>query len=155
MPFELKRAHTIDQETNHINGNTPPQVKVEIDKISVHVESPNQVNIFSESVSIEFELLVTIVIIPDVLVTHLIAKLYKSCLIAMASQTMLAGMKFSINGTPNSHEWSNFQSVKSSVHNLQVGRLIKNKTEMQFSLIPSALKIGTLITLPSMKSTEH
>ncbi len=50
-------------------------------------------------VSIEFFLPVTIVIIPDVLVT----KLYKPCLVAMASQTMLAGMKFSITGTPNSH----------------------------------------------------
>ncbi len=48
--------------------------------------------------------IVTIVIIPDVLVTNLITKLYKSCLVAMASQTMLAGMKFSITGTPNSHE---------------------------------------------------
>ncbi len=46
---------------------------------------------------------VTIVIIPDVLVTNLITKLYKACLVAMASQTMLAGMKFSITGTPNSH----------------------------------------------------
>ncbi len=46
---------------------------------------------------------VTIVIIPDVLVINLITKLYQSCLVVMASQTMLAGMKFSITGTPNSH----------------------------------------------------
>ncbi len=51
---------------------------------------------------IEFFLPGTIVIIP-VLVTNLITKLYQSCLVAMASQTMLAGMKFSTTGTPNSH----------------------------------------------------
>ncbi len=51
--------------------------------------------------SIELFLLVTIVIIPDVLVTNLITKLYSSCLVAMASHTMLAGMQFSITGTPN------------------------------------------------------
>ena len=53
--------------------------------------------------AIEFCLPVTIVIIPEVLVTNLITKLYQSCLVAMTSQTMLAGMKFSITGTPNSH----------------------------------------------------
>ena len=58
---------------------------------------------------IEFYLPVTIVIIPDVLVTNLITKLYKSCLVVMASQTMLAGMKYSITGTPNSHNWVNTQ----------------------------------------------
>ncbi len=52
---------------------------------------------------IEFFLPVTIVIIPDVLVTNRITKLYQSCLVVMASQTMLARMKFSITGTPNSH----------------------------------------------------
>ncbi len=55
------------------------------------------------STAIEFYLPVTIVIIPDMLVTNLITKLYQSCLDAMASQTMLAGMKFFINGTQNSH----------------------------------------------------
>ncbi len=45
---------------------------------------------------IEFFLPVTIVIIPDVMVTNAITKLYQSCLVVMASQTMLAGMKFSI-----------------------------------------------------------
>ena len=53
--------------------------------------------------AIEFFLLVTIVIIPDVLVTNLITKLYLSCLVVMACQTMLAGMKFFITGTQNSH----------------------------------------------------
>ncbi len=53
--------------------------------------------------TIEFFLPVTIVIIPDVLVTNLITKLYKSCLIVMTFQTMLAGMNFSITGTQNSH----------------------------------------------------
>ncbi len=53
--------------------------------------------------TIEFYLPVTIVIIPDVLVTNLITKLYQSCLLVMTCQTMLAGMKFSINGTQNSH----------------------------------------------------
>ncbi len=53
--------------------------------------------------TIEFFLPVTIAIIPDVLVTNLITKLYQSCLVAMASQTMVAGMKFSTTGTPNSH----------------------------------------------------
>ncbi len=38
------------------------------------------------------------------LVTQVITKLYQSCLVAMASQTMVAGRKFSINGTPNSHD---------------------------------------------------
>ncbi len=50
-----------------------------------------------------FYLNVTIVIIPDVFVTNLITKLSKPCLVVMACQTMLAGMKFSITGTPNSH----------------------------------------------------
>ena len=56
--------------------------------------------------SIEFLLPVTIVIIPDVLVTNLITKLYQSCLVAMASQTMQAGMTFSITGTPNPHVYT-------------------------------------------------
>ena len=46
--------------------------------------------------SIKFFLPLTIIIISDVLVTNLITKLYKSCLVAMSFQTMLAGMKFSI-----------------------------------------------------------
>ncbi len=37
------------------------------------------------------------------LVTNLITKLYSSCLFAMASQTILAGMKFATTGTRNSH----------------------------------------------------
>ncbi len=53
--------------------------------------------------TIEFFLAVTIVIIPDVLVTNLITKLSQSCLVTMASQIMLAGMKFSITGTPDSN----------------------------------------------------
>ncbi len=54
--------------------------------------------------TIKFFLPVAIVIIPDVLVTNLITKLYESRLAAIASHTMLAGMKFSITGTPNSHD---------------------------------------------------
>ncbi len=42
--------------------------------------------------------------IPDVLVTNIITKLYESCLVVMASQTILTGMKFTITGTHNSHE---------------------------------------------------
>ena len=53
--------------------------------------------------TIEFFLPVTIVIIPDVLVTN-ITKLYQSCLVVMTCQTMLAGMKLSMSGTQNSHE---------------------------------------------------
>ncbi len=53
--------------------------------------------------AVKFPLPVTIAIIPDVLVTNLITKLYQSCLVVMTSQTMQAGMKFSITGTQNSH----------------------------------------------------
>ncbi len=51
---------------------------------------------------------VTIVIVPDVLATNLIKKLYQSCLFVMACLTMLAGMKFSITGTQNSQAKRSF-----------------------------------------------
>ncbi len=44
-----------------------------------------------------------IVIIPDVLVTNLITKICKPCLVVMACQTMLDGMKVFITGEQNSH----------------------------------------------------
>ena len=53
--------------------------------------------------TIEFCLPVTIVIIPDMLVTILITKLSIPCLDVMTCQTRLAGMKVSITGTQNSH----------------------------------------------------
>ena len=72
--------------------------------IPPHIPTISRQGIDIYSTAIEFYLPVTIVIIPDVLVTNPITMLYKSCLLAMASQTMLAGMEFSITGTPNSHE---------------------------------------------------
>ncbi len=63
----------------------------------------NQTPLSKYGGAIEFYLPVTVVIIPDVLVTNLITKLYQSCLVAMACKTILAGMKFSITGTQNSH----------------------------------------------------
>ncbi len=56
---------------------------------------------FNEIRPIEFP--VTIVIILAVLVTNLITKLCKLCLVVMACWTMLAGMKVSITGKQNSH----------------------------------------------------
>ena len=47
----------------------------------------------------------SIVITPDELVKNIITKLYKSCLVVMAYQTMLAEMKFSITKAQNSHEY--------------------------------------------------
>ncbi len=52
---------------------------------------------------IKFYLPVTIVIIPDMLVTNIITNLPKSCLVVMTYQTMLAGMKVPITGTQKSH----------------------------------------------------
>ena len=54
---------------------------------------------FVSSSAIKFFLPVIIVIIPNVLVTNLITELYEPRLVVNASQTMLAGMKFSITGT--------------------------------------------------------
>ncbi len=65
-------------------------------------------------VMIKFLLHVSIVIIPDVLMTNPITKLYQSCLVAMESQTILAGMMFSITGTQNSHACLN--SINSILH---------------------------------------
>ena len=61
---------------------------------------------WNELIPIEFYLPITIVVIPDVLVTNLITKLSKSCLVVMTCQTMLAGMKVSVTGTQNSHDIS-------------------------------------------------
>ncbi len=65
------------------------------------LESKFQVD---DKMPIEFYFPVTIAIIPDMLVTNLITKLSKSCLVVMACQTILAGMKVFINGTQNSHD---------------------------------------------------
>ncbi len=68
--------------------------------------------------AIEFYLPVTIVIIPDVLVTNLITKLSKPCLVVMINQTMLAGMKVSITGTQNSHDPSKKLTFTAFQHQL-------------------------------------
>ncbi len=84
--------------------------------------------------SIEFYLPVTIVIIPDVLVTNLITKLSKSCLVVMTCQTMLAGMKVSITGTQNSHAVDGRTNIsqwaKIGQNSLKYGRNGANMAEM-------------------------
>ncbi len=77
--------------------------------------------------TIEFYLPVTIVIIPDVLVTNLITKLSKPCLVVMTFQTMLAGMKVSINGTQNSHV-----NLFSMMFNLQLCVVSRHIPFLQF-----------------------
>ena len=55
------------------------------------------------SLTIEFYLPVTFVVIPDMLVINLTTKPSEPCLVVMTWQTMVAEMKVSITGTQNSH----------------------------------------------------
>ncbi len=64
------------------------------------------VNFYSDLTLIEFYLIITFVIIPDVLVTNLITKPYLIMFVCDGISDLLAEMKFSITGTPNSYEIS-------------------------------------------------
>ncbi len=52
-------------------------------------------------ITVELFFPVTIVVIPDKMVTNLITNLYWLCLVAMLFHITLPGMKFSISGTQN------------------------------------------------------
>ncbi len=110
---------------------------------------------FVSSSAIKFFLPVIIVIIPNVLVTNLITELYEPRLVVNASQTMLAGMKFSMTGTPNSHEYQQYYSSmkKQLCLLLQSGKYSARK-KIEVSWTKIARNLLNILLFPFLSNIE-